>query len=223
MKDSWPKFKRIGTYEFYNHFREGCEEPLKINDRLYKKLYDRYPEIKREIGDEYFEKYWYTEQFERGPLNNYDLSFSGQRNDLDVRRWYLIDNDELIIEGPDYEIFLDKRISNKDYWPSEEETLKRRKDWPEIFIKHMKEYASKCKEYGDYLDHYLYAKRRYGIKNNPFCRLAYMAGIDPEGRYRCSREWMPEYIFQALERADIEVGLMLGAKRKTLKEEYRSA
>ena len=58
--------------------------------------------------------------------------------------------------------------------------------------------------------YWLDAKRRYGIKSNPFNRFLFLLGLDPDGRSRFFYIHPPEYIKQAMRDVDRGVALACG-------------
>lgn len=152
-------------------------------------------------------------------------STNDKQGQKDFNEWVLMDNN--IIIGKNYDdrtLDDDTRISNEEYWPSEEFVMKQRDEWTNKLLNGLKEFHTEYPEFSDFKDCYTDANRRYGTKNNPINRLAYLTGIDPQGRFRWFYEYMPKYILEELFLADENVGRELGLTEEELEnlEEYRS-
>jgi hypothetical protein len=137
-----------------------------------------------------------------------------------IDRWFLLDDD--IVVAQDFEtgrMVVSTRISNDLYWPSEDEIKTQSDAWVGMLLEEMKNSLEECT---DLYDHWRYAKRRYGVKNNPLNRMAYIVGVDPDGRFRCNFEKLPSYIEKALSDADRKVGELVGVKDITEDDLYYS-
>lgn len=108
------------------------------------------------------------------------------------------------------------RTPDAAYWPSEEECRAAVPEWAERLWTEMLTYVGRDCDTSPNVTpaaHWEMAKRRYGLKDNQTCRLAFVARVDPEGRHRCSpRNPLPEHVERWLRYADFLVGIRAGVR-----------
>lgn len=107
------------------------------------------------------------------------------------------------------------RKSDAEYWPTAPQCEFSVSTWADALETCMRAYVGQdCDAAGeDAAGHWLWAKRRYELKNNQTTRLAYLTGVDPEGRHRFrpSRP-MPAHVERWLRYADFLVGVRVGVR-----------
>lgn len=108
-----------------------------------------------------------------------------------------------------------KRKAAEDYWPSAAECQARVERWADMLQADMLSYLGQdCDAGGPNItpdEHWLRAKRRYQLKGNQTCRLAFLTQVDPEGRHRCNMTCpLPDHVERWLRYADFLVGVRSG-------------
>lgn len=110
------------------------------------------------------------------------------------------------------------RTPDAAYWPTEEECRAAAPEWAERLWTEMLTYVGQdCDTVPSVTpaEHWEGAKRRYGLKDNQTCRLAYVARVDPEGWHRCSlKDPLPAHVERWLRYADFLVGVRAGLSAK---------
>ena len=197
-------------YEFHENMRWN-EELHSLAWHLDSLLYLR-PELKNKLSEEIWQStVWYD-------CFPYDVYWPGEEEPW---RWFLLDNDVCVGELKSRELVSAKRKPNIEYWPTEEYCMDNVLSWAAKLKEALVEYYHECSEIeGSYKDHWLDAKRRYGVKNNPISRMVYLLNIDPEGRFRFRFEKMPSYIYECIKEVDKRCGILLGIEENTITEDY---
>ncbi len=106
-----------------------------------------------------------------------------------------------------------QRKPSSEYWPTEEQCSLLADTWSASLYSDMQEYVGfdcMTTAFASNAEHWLEARRRYGTKNNPTSRLAFITGIDPEGRHRCLCQPLPNHVERWLRYADFMVGVKSG-------------
>jgi hypothetical protein len=99
--------------------------------------------------------------------------------------------------------------SEEDYWPSQQECQAKISDWVQIMLAALVE-AMGAESEMDKAFYWTDAKRRYGIKSNPFNRFLFLLNLDPDGRSRFFYIHPPDHIKQAMRNVDCGVALACG-------------
>ena len=119
-------------------------------------------------------------------------------------------------------LIFSKRKSADKYWMDQVACEQNVVKWANsLFTELINNNLGRDSDYDGYdpSQHWRFAKRRYGLKDNSTRRLALLTEVDPEGRFRCLGEDMPRYIEYYLSLADLICGLFSGVTKRDLKEE----
>lgn len=107
------------------------------------------------------------------------------------------------------------RQSDTDYWPTRSECQAAVTQWASaLYTEMLTTVGQDCDCEGPDVtpaDHWRWAKRRYGLKDNQTCRLLYLCRLDPEGRHR-HNPWLPlpPHVETWLRYADFLCGVKAG-------------
>lgn len=116
---------------------------------------------------------------------------------------------------------VEKCKSEVEYWPTPAECTDRLPEWVDAMWNAMIEAMPDCDAATttDYAWHWTGAKRRYGIKHNPFIRFLYVCKIDPEGRTRNYNIYPPDHIIEVMREVDRMVARRAGIPDVKIKDE----
>lgn len=106
------------------------------------------------------------------------------------------------------------RTPDAEYWPPEDVCAGLVETWAALLEAEARTRVGRDCDTGSDVSpagHWLWAKRRYGLKDNQTCRMLFVCGLDPEGRHRCNpRLPMPPHMERALRTADGLAGIRMG-------------
>jgi hypothetical protein len=157
--------------------------------------------------EESYHIYGRSYYYERFICGNYFVEISKKELHQDINTYFIV---------------FSKRKSEDIYWMDEEACRDNVVGWANLLFTELidNNLGRDSDYYGfDQSEHWMEAKRRYGLKDNSTYRLALLTGIDPEGRFRCLGESIPLHIEYYLSLADLICGIFSGAVKSEIEEE----